>query len=67
MKHVRGRGYHAWQKAAIIAAAAACLIGHDADADVTMTTGTGVTVFDFTCFTTKHCPAMVPVDSAGAA
>ncbi len=35
-------------------------------ADYTVTQGTGTTIFAFTCFTTKVCPAHVNVDSAGA-
>lgn len=27
--------------------------------------GTVLTGFDFTCFSTKHCPAQVPIDSTG--
>lgn len=38
-----------------------------ARADITYTQGSGTTIFDFTCFTTKHCSAHVPVDSTGAA
>lgn len=35
-------------------------------ADFAGTAGSGLTFFDFTCFTTKHCTAFVPIDSAGA-
>jgi hypothetical protein len=34
-------------------------------ADITYTQGSGTTIFDFTCFTTKHCSAHVPINSAG--
>lgn len=34
-------------------------------ADYTLTQGAGTTVFAFTCFTTKVCPAHVPIDSTG--
>jgi hypothetical protein len=34
-------------------------------ADLTYTQGSGTTIFDFTCFTTKHCSAHVPITSAG--
>lgn len=34
-------------------------------ADLTYTQGSGTTIFDFLCFTTKHCSAHVPINSAG--
>ena len=34
-------------------------------ADITYTQGSGTTIFDFTCFTTKHCSAHTPINSAG--
>jgi hypothetical protein len=34
-------------------------------ADLSYTQGSGTTIFDFTCFTTKHCGAHVPINSAG--
>lgn len=34
-------------------------------ADITYTQGSGTTIFDFTCFSTKHCTAGVVVNSAG--
>ena len=40
--------------------------GIKAMADYTVTQGSGTTIFAFTCFTTKVCPAAVPVTSAGA-
>lgn len=40
--------------------------GIKAMADYTVTQGSGTTIFAFTCFTTKVCPAAVQVDSAGA-
>lgn len=43
--------------------ATAGIIG--AAADVAVTVGSGTTVFAFTCFTTKVCPAAVTVNSAG--
>jgi hypothetical protein len=36
-----------------------------ARADVNYTQGAGTVIFDFICFTTKHCTAHVPIDSAG--
>lgn len=36
-----------------------------ASADFVFTSGSGNTAFDFTCFTTKHCFASVPINSAG--
>lgn len=36
-------------------------------ADVNITPSGSTVIFDFTCFTTKHCPAQVPIDAAGAA
>jgi hypothetical protein len=35
-------------------------------ADVLITPGTTTTIFDFTCFATKHCPIAVLTDTAGA-
>lgn len=35
-------------------------------ADTQLTQGSGTTIFNFTCFTTKICAAAVPVTSAGA-
>lgn len=43
--------------------ATAGIIG--AAADVAVTVGSGTTIFAFTCFTTKVCPAAVTVNSAG--
>ncbi len=34
-------------------------------ADVAVTAGSGTTIFAFTCFTTKVCPAAVTINSAG--
>jgi hypothetical protein len=34
-------------------------------ADLTYTQGSGTTIFDFVCFSTKHCSAHVPITSAG--
>lgn len=34
-------------------------------ADVTITQGAGTTIFDFTCFTSKHCPGTVLMNSSG--
>src|SRR6478736_1490908 len=34
-------------------------------ADVAVTAGSGTVIFDFTCFTTKHCPATAITNSAG--
>lgn len=42
----------------------ACAIA-PAVADITYTQGSGTTIFDFTCFTTKHCSAHTPINSAG--
>src|SRR5580765_7048206 len=36
-------------------------------ADYSYTQGSGTTVFAFTCFVSKVCPALAPVDSSGAA
>ena len=38
---------------------------YNAIADVTATPGSGLTIFDFVCFTTKHCPIAVITNSAG--
>ena len=46
--------------------AALCLYGASrAIADVNYTQGAGTVIFDFVCFTTKHCTAHVPINSAG--
>jgi hypothetical protein len=43
-----------------------CLYGAGtALADLTYTQGVGTTLFDFACFTTKHCPVHVNITSAG--
>ncbi len=34
-------------------------------ADIAYTQGSGTIIYDFTCFTTKHCTAHVPINSAG--
>lgn len=34
-------------------------------ADINVTPGSGAVIFDFTCFTTKHCPGAVPMRSDG--
>lgn len=48
----------------------AALLAAPALADLNYTQGDGVTrnivLFDFTCFTTKHCSAHVPINSSGA-
>jgi hypothetical protein len=36
-----------------------------ASADIAVTPGSGVTIFDFTCFTSKHCGATAITNSAG--
>ena len=36
-----------------------------ARADVNYTQGTGTVIFDFLCFSTKHCTSHVPINSAG--
>src|ERR1019366_2451839 len=36
-----------------------------ANADLLYTAGSGTTLFDFVCFSTKHCPVHVNVNSAG--
>lgn len=38
-----------------------------ARADINVTPGSGAIVFDFTCFSTKHCPIAVLTDANGAA
>lgn len=43
---------------------AACLAA-PAFADLTYTQGAGTTIFDFICFTTKHCSSHVNINSAG--
>ena len=48
--------------AAIIAAAA---IFQSARADINYTQGSGTVLFDFICFTTKHCTAHANINSAG--
>lgn len=49
----------------IILASAALLWASPVSADFVFTSGSGNTAFDFTCFTTKHCFAHVPINSAG--
>lgn len=50
----------------IICAALLVLItGGVVYADVNYTQGAGTVIFDFICFTTKHCSAFAPIDSAG--
>jgi hypothetical protein len=34
-------------------------------ADLNFTQGSGTVIFDFLCFSTKHCSAHVPINSAG--
>lgn len=43
------------------------LCGARADLTVKDAAAANQVIFDFTCFTTKHCSAHVPVDAAGAA
>ena len=49
----------------VTAAALLLILGARAFGDYTATQGAGTTFFDFTCFTTKHCTAFVPINSAG--
>lgn len=49
----------------LIAAAVVAVAIGAARADLTYTQGSGTTIFDFVCFSTKHCSAHVPVTSAG--
>ena len=54
-------------KLAVAAAFGMVLAGsYTTIADVLVTAGSGTTVFDFVCFTTKHCPTAVLTNSAGA-
>jgi len=49
----------------LIAGVFAAMLAAPALADLTYTQGAGTTIFDFICFSTKHCSAHVPVNSAG--
>lgn len=54
-----------WKSIVLAATAAFALSGSWAVADYALTAGSGTTIFSFTCFTTKVCPAGVQVNSAG--
>lgn len=53
--------------AAIAAGAVTLALSMVAVADYAITVGSGTTIFSFTCFTTKQCPAHVAIDSNGTA
>lgn len=53
------------KKILLWAAALGSLVAVPALADLTYTQGSGTTIFDFVCFSTKHCSAHVPITSAG--
>ena len=48
-----------------LAAAGLLAFAIDARADLAVTAGSGTTIFDFTCFTSKHCSAKVNIKSDG--
>lgn len=52
--------------ALLVSAGLSSLFWYPAYADLGYTAGAGTTIFDFVCFTTKHCSAHVPIDSTGA-
>lgn len=54
-----------WKSILLSAATALMLSGGWVIADYNLTAGVGTTIFSFTCFTTKVCPAGVQVNSAG--
>lgn len=50
---------------AAVVIAALVYLAPAARADINVTPGSGAVIFDFTCFTTKHCPAATLINSAG--
>lgn len=55
------------KRSLLLAALFAFVAPSIAAADVNITPAGSTVIFDFTCFITKHCPAVVPTDAAGAA
>lgn len=54
-----------WRSRLLIAAVLLLPFAIPALADLNYTQGSGTVIFDFVCFTTKHCPAHVNTNSAG--
>lgn len=52
-------------KSLAVAGLLAALVFQAARADINYTQGVGTVLFDFICFTTKHCTAHVNINSAG--